>query len=126
MKQIVIMLVCIVLIFSAGIAEIKYLNKTSIYLNSDIEYIKNAVENNNYELAAKQMETTYSSWQNIKSIWGIIILHDELDDIEEAIIELKENIKFEDENECLLAIEKIKSDIEHTVKRQKLCIDNIL
>lgn len=126
MRQVVIMIICVVIIIAGGIGEIKYLNKTAIYFNSDIEYIKNAIANNNFEAAANQADITYNSWQNIKNVWGIFINHEEIDDISEAIIELKENLKANEEKESILAIEKLKNDIEHTVKRQELRIDNIL
>ena len=42
------------------------------------------------------------------------------------MIDLKEYIEFENKEECLVAIEKIKSELDHTIKRQQLRIDNIL
>ena len=51
MKQVGVMIICIIIVVVSGICEIKYLNKSSIYLMSDIEYIKNAINNNNYDLA---------------------------------------------------------------------------
>ena len=40
MKQVGVMIICIIIVAVSGICEIKYLNKSSIYLMSDIEYIK--------------------------------------------------------------------------------------
>lgn len=126
MKQVVVMIICVVIVVAGGICEIKYLNKSSLYLMSDIEYIQNAISNDNYELAINQSESTYNSWNDIKKIWNIFVNHEEIDDIETAMIDLKEHLKFQNKEECLVAIEKIKSDLEHTVKRQKISIDNIL
>lgn len=126
MKQVGVMIICIIIVVVSGICEIKYLNKSSIYLMSDIEYIKNAINNNNYDLASEQSKTTYDSWCNIKKIWNIFINHEEIDDIENSMIDLKEYIEFENKEECLVAIEKIKSELDHTIKRQQLRIDNIL
>ncbi len=126
MKQVVVMIICIVIVVVSGVCEIKYLSKSSLYLMSDMEYIQNAINNNNYDLAISQSETTYNSWSDIKKVWNIFVNHEEIDDIETAMIDLKEHLKFENKEESLVAIEKIKSDLEHTVKRQKLSIDNIL
>ena len=126
MKQVGVMIICIIIVAVSGICEIKYLNKSSIYLMSDIEYIKNAINNNNYDLASEQSKATYDSWVNIKKIWNIFINHEEIDDIENSMIDLKEYIEFENKEECLVAIEKIKSELDHTIKRQQLRIDNIL
>ena len=126
MKQVGVMIICIIIVAVSGICEIKYLNKSSIYLMSDIEYIKNAINNNNYDLASEQSKATYDSWGNIKKIWNIFINHEEIDDIENSMIDLKEYIEFENKEECLVAIEKIKSELDHTIKRQQMRIDNIL
>ena len=72
MKQVGVMIICIIIVVVSGICEIKYLNKSSIYLMSDIEYIKNAINNNNYDLASEQSKTTYDSWCNIKK-YGIYL-----------------------------------------------------
>lgn len=126
MKQTIIMIICVIILIGGGIAEIKYLEKTSVFLSSDMDYIKNAIENDNYELANKQMEKSFKSWTDTKTLWNMFIIHEEIDDIEEALIELKEYLKFENKEECIVAIEKVKKDLEHSVKRQKVLLDNIL
>lgn len=126
MKQIITMITCIAIIIIGGIFEIKYLEKSSLFLKSDIEYIQNAVQNKNFEIANSQFETTYSSWQNIKSIWGIFINHEEIANIDEQIVTLKETLKQENEEDSLLYAELIKKDIEYTIERQELRAENIL
>ncbi len=126
MKQAVIMIICILILLGGGIGEIKYLEKSSIYISSEIEYIQNAINNSNYQAAKEQIDITFDNWTKIKNLWNVFIIHEEIDDIDEAIIELKEYIKYENEEECVVAIEKIKRDLEHTVKRQKVLLDNIL
>ena len=56
----------------------------------------------------------------------MFIIHEEIDDIDDAMIELKEYINYENKEECIVAIEKVKRNLEHTVKRQELKIDNVL
>lgn len=126
MKQAVIMIICILILLGGGIGEIKFLDKSSIYILSEIDYIENAINNSNFDEANKQIEITFDNWTQIKNLWNIFIIHEEIDDIDEAIIELREYVKFENEEECFVAIEKIKRDLEHTVKRQKVLLDNIL
>lgn len=126
MKQAGVMIICIVLVVVSGICEVKYLNKSALYLRSDIEYIQNAINNDNYNIASTQSKAAYNSWSEMKKIWNIFINHEEIDDIENSMIDLKEHIEFQNKEECLVAIEKIKSELDHTVKRQELRIDNIL
>ena len=98
MKQTIIMIICVIILIGGGIAEIKYLDKTSVFLSSDMDYIKNAIENDNYELANKQMEKSFKTWTDTKKVWNVFIIHEEVDDIEEALIELKEYLKFENKD----------------------------
>jgi hypothetical protein len=126
MKQKVIIIICIIVLIVGGVSEIKYLQKSSTYLSSDMDYIKNAIDNDNYALAKEQVEKSYEMWDKSKNMWNIFIIHDEIDNIEEAIIELKEYISFENKEECIVAIEKIKKYLDHTVNRQELKIDNVL
>lgn len=126
MKQVIIMITCIVIIVAGGIYEIKYLNKSSLYIRAEIEYIKNAINNNNYELAKQQINSTYESWKNVKKIWNIFVSHEEIDSIDEAMIDLKEYLDYENNEECVVATEKILNGLEHTVQRQEVRLDNIL
>lgn len=120
------MIICMLILLCGGIGEIKFLDKSSVYILSEIDYIENAINNSNYDEANKQIEITFNNWTKIKNLWNIFIIHEEIDDIDEAIIELREYIKYENEEECFVAIEKVKRDLEHTVKRQKVLLDNIL
>ena len=49
MKQLIITIACILIILVGGTLEIKYITKCATYLKYDLEYIKNATNNNNYE-----------------------------------------------------------------------------
>ena len=126
MKQTIIMIICIIILVVGGIVEVKYLEKSSLYITSDMEYIQNAVQNKNFISASEQMDKSYDTWTKTKNFWNIFIIHEEIDDIEEAMIELKEYIKYENEEECIVAISKIKEFLKHTVQRQELKIDNVL
>lgn len=126
MKQTIIMIVCIFILVVGGVAEVKYLQKSSRYIMTDMDYIQNAIENDNFELAKEQIEKSYNTWSKIKNIWNMFIVHDEIDDIEQSIIELREYIKFENTEECIVSIAKVKEFLDHTVKRQEVRMDNIL
>lgn len=126
MKQTIIMVVCIFILVVGGVAEVKYLQKSSRYIMTDMDYIQNAIENDNFEFAKEQIEKSYDTWSKIKNIWNMFIVHDEIDDIEQSMIELREYIKFENTEECIVSISKVKEFLDHSVKRQEVRVDNIL
>lgn len=126
MKQVWILVVSVCILLSAGFFEIKYLNNTSKYLMSDLDYIENAVRNNNYEYARAQFNNTFESWNKLKDIWHIFITSDEIDEINSNLIELRHYLDYEEEKDSLIAIEQIKSSITHSITRQNLRLDNVL
>ena len=126
MKQVWILIISIMILVTAGICEIKFLNNSSKYLKADLDYIENAVLNNNYQLAKSQFDNTFSSWNELKDVWHIFITSEEIDAINSNIIELKHYLEYEEEEDSLIAIEQIKSSITHCITRQNLRIDNIL
>ncbi len=126
MKQFSIMIICIIVLVTGGIFEIKYLEKSSIYLSTDMDYIKSAINSDNFLLAKEQIDKSWHTWESLKNTWNMFIIHEEIDDIDDAMIELKEYINYENKEECIVAIEKVKRNLEHTVKRQELKIDNVL
>lgn len=122
MKQFSIMIICIIVLVTGGIFEIKYLEKSSIYLSTDMDYIKSAINSDNFLLAKEQIDKSWQTWESLKNTWNMFIIHEEIDDIDDAMIELKEYINYENKEECIVAIEKVKRNLEHTVKRQELKI----
>ena len=126
MKQVWILVVSVCILLSAGFLEIKYLNNTSKYLMSDLDYIENAVRNNNYEYARAQFNNTFESWNKLKDIWHVFITSDEIDEINSNLIELRHYLDYEEEKDSLIAIEQIKSSITHSITRQNLRLDNVL
>lgn len=126
MKQVWILVVSVCILLSAGFFEIKYLNNTSKYLMSDLDYIENAVRNNNYEYARAQLNNTFESWNKLKDIWHVFITSDEIDEINSNLIELRHYLDYEEEKDSLIAIEQIKSSITHSITRQNLRLDNVL
>ena len=126
MKQTIIMVVCIIILVVGVEEEVKDIQKSSRYIMTDMDYIQNAIENDNFEFAKEQIEKSYDTWSKIKNIWNMFIVHDEIDDIEQSMIELREYIKFENTEECIVSISKVKEFLDHTVKRKEVRVDNIL
>ena len=73
--------------------EINYLENTSRYLHSDIDSVKNLVENDNFELAKKGYENIENTWNNMSKVWNIFVNHERLDYLEEEMVLLKSSIE---------------------------------
>ena len=95
MKEIIIIISILIIIFTGSIVTQKYLGRTSDLLVDDLEDIKNDLEKNNLdsEKLAKKSEDMYKKWEEINAKWSIIILHDEIDLIETSLTKMKAEIK---------------------------------
>lgn len=125
-KQIAILIISLFLLIFGGIWEIKYLERTSRYLASEVEYTKNAIENNNFELADKQMESMQNTWENMNIVWNIFINHDRIDDLEEAIEDLDSYIYLKQDKEAINAADRLNKIIYQIVDKQKFSFEHIL
>jgi len=120
------MILCILIILIGGISEIKYLEKSSTYLNYDLEYVKNAIENDNYDIAKQQMESIITTWNKDKIIWNMFIINEEVDEIEHSLAELNEYINYENKEECMVELALLKSQITYSVEMQKVSLETII
>lgn len=126
MKQVVISIICIAVLVIGGITEIKYLNKSASYLSSDIEYIKNAINNNNYDFAKEQLNNTRNSWETQKTIWHIFVNNEEIEEIDETIIELEEYLNNQMKEESLVSVAKLVSLIRYSASMQKVSLETVI
>ncbi len=125
-KQIAILIISLFLLIFGGIWEIKYLERTSRYLASEVEYTKNAIENNNFELADKQMESMQNTWDDMNIVWNIFINHDRIDDLEEAVEDLDSYIYLKQDKEAINAADRLNKIIYQIVDKQKFSFEHIL
>ena len=126
MKQVIISVVCIAILVIGGIAEIKYLNKSASYLSYDIEYIKNAINNDNYDFAKEQLNNTKNNWEVQKKIWHIFVNNEEIENIDESIVELEEYLNNQMKEESLVEVSKLISLVKYSAKMQELSIETII
>lgn len=125
MKQWIILIIAVALIIWAGFFEICYLQKTSRYLLSDVDYSKQALNSKNIDLAKSHFDALESTWKNLKQIWSIYVDHDEIEDMDKSILEYKLYLQKEDEDEAYLSLCEVERKIYHIVEKQEVHIGNV-
>ena len=126
MKQLIITIACILIILVGGTLEIKYITKCATYLKYDLEYIKNATNNNNYEFAKSHMTSIKRLWNKEKVLWNIFVTNDEAGDIGKEINKLDEYIKQEDKNNVLLQIAILQDLLNDAIMNHKISIESVI
>ena len=127
MKKIIIIISILIIIFAGSIITQMYLNKTSALLIDKLENIKSDIENEEFdrEKVSKKAEEMYSEWEKINEKWSVIILHDEIDLIETALIKMKAEIKSGEIEDSMAEIDTSIFLLNHIKEKEKTSLKNI-
>ena len=125
MKQVIILIVAILLLIFAGIYEISYLKNSSKYLLSDINYSKQYINEENFYLAKEHYNALKETWENLRDPWGIFIDHDEVGEMDEALLAYKSYLDKEQEIDAYVEICEIERIVNHIVEKQEVKIGNV-
>lgn len=127
MKEIIIIISILIIIFAGSIITQMYLNKTSALLIDKLENIKSDIENEKFdkEKVSKKAEEMYSEWEKINEKWSVIILHDEIDLIETALIKMKAEIKSGKIEDSMAEIDTSIFLLNHIKEKEKTSLKNI-
>ncbi len=127
MKEIIIIISILIIIFAGSIIIQMYLNKTSALLIDKLENIKSDIENEKFdrEKVSKKAEEMYSEWEKINEKWSVIILHDEIDLIETALIKMKAEIKSGKIEDSMAEIDTSIFLLNHIKEKEKTSLKNI-
>jgi len=129
MKDAVIIIVIIVLIFGGDYLIKKHLQKTTNELVKDLENLKEktviAKDSENREEIKKSMNEVEKQWEKISKIWSTVIMHQEIDNIQQALVRAKTDIGEGNIEDAIPEIETAIFFAEHINEREQLKLKNI-
>ncbi len=130
MKDTIIIIAIIVIILAGDMWTKKYLNKTVDELLGTLEELKDNVivakESNSREKIKEEMQEVEKKWKKTNEIWAVLVMHQEVDNIEQALTRAKSNINNGDLEVALQEIETAIFFSKHVKEREKLSLKNIL
>ena len=124
MKDVIIITIIIALIIISNFLIENYLNKTSQDLVKELEEIKELIKNNNEE-AKKKIDNFEEEWKKINPVWATIVMHQELDNIYQALIKVKSYAENDEITDALQEIETAIFFANHVRDRERVCLKNI-
>lgn len=129
MRDILIILFIVIVIFGGNYAINKHLEKTSEELVSSLQNLKEHVitanETKNRTYITQEMEQVEKSWEDISNIWSIIVIHQEIDNIEQALIKSKAMINDGNIEDAIPELDTAIFYVEHVNAREKLKLKNV-
>lgn len=126
MKEFIIIFLVLLIIILGDIGIQYYLNSSSAKLVNSLKEIKKLLDSKeNSNMVNEKCNKLYYDWKKTEKRWSIIVLHSELDLIEQALIETKGYILENDIGQGKVGIEKSIFLIEHIPDKEALSLKNI-
>lgn len=127
MKEFIIIIVILMIIFGGALYTQNYLNNTSDTLVSKLERLKIDLEskNINQQTIEEQSDEIYGEWEEINEKWSVVVLHDEIDLIETSLIRMKSKIKTGSLDESMEDLDTSIFLLKHIKEKEKTSLKNI-
>ena len=129
MRDLIIIISIIVIIFAGDFFTTRYLKQTSDKLIESLKNLKDhaiiANQNENRELIKEEMKQMEDNWEKTSEIWSVIVMHQEIDNIEQALIKSKAMINDGNIEDAIPELETAIFYVEHVNAREKLQFKNI-
>lgn len=127
MKQIIIMIIILIIIFGGAKYTQDFLNNSSDKLVEKLEMLKEKIESEKIkqEEKTKIAKEIYEEWENTNEKWSVIVLHDEIDLIETALIRMKSKIETGDAYDSMEDLNTSIFLLKHIKEKEKTSLKNI-
>ena len=129
MRDWLIIISIIVIIVGGDIIMQTHLNRTADELINNLQDLKqktiSAKKIDNRENIIKQINEIEKQWDKINKTWAKIVVHQELDNIQQALTKAKSNIEEGSLEDALQEIETALFFLEHVKQREKISLKNI-
>lgn len=129
MRELIIIIIVLILIFSTAIITKNYLDRTSDELVGKLENLKQEIyiaEQTKDNSKVKEIsEKVNEEWENIELKWALVVLHDELDLIELALKGVKATADVDELGDCMQETEKAMFLIGHIKQKEAFKLKNI-
>lgn len=114
------------LLLGVCIGSYWYLVHSANHVLTIISYIEDDVITENWEQANAEFENAKTVWDKNKNIWQCFLIHQEIDDIESAFMELQGYMESHASAESLSSLYELSYSISHVPDTERISIYNIL
>lgn len=129
MKEYLIIIIILIIIFAGAIYTKSFLNKTTDKVLKELEDLKIEIskieENRDDENIKKLAEKICNEWLEINHSLSVIVVHSELDSIQIALTRLKTKIIEGEIDESLEELEVAKFLLKNVAEKERFNLKNI-
>lgn len=125
MKIMIISTIIIIICIMTGVMLYIYVEHTSEEYSNSIDEIKDLVFNEKWNEAQDRLDQLNKEWDKTEEFWKIAIEHQELDNIDEYFVSVKEYLAEEEKPHALAELSILRFFINHILEKEKLNLQNI-
>ncbi len=125
MKVWITTMVGLVLFIGLGIYVQNQLEKTSMHFGKEIKNLNAILEHQQWKPALKKLITFQSKWEKTKPFWAMLIIHREMDSIDQALIRTKKAVQSKNKSEAQMELGSLEHYIQHIPERERFSLINI-
>lgn len=125
MKQIIAIFIIILLFIGLSMYTNFYLETSSQNIVSHIDNIETFCRHQDWNSINKELQLVNDKWENTKTIWSMLIEHDEVDKIESSLSKVSKYIESKNTSEILAENSNLKVMVKHIPQTYFLNLENI-
>lgn len=125
MKPILIIILILALILGVGYWTLHKVSENTEILLSQSSKLQESINNDQWDLSLERFKTLTSSWNEMISLWSVLLHHSEIDSINLTLARIEQYIKTRKTGLVLGEISSLKVLIKHVPEKEKLTLENI-
>jgi hypothetical protein len=101
------------------------LEKTSLNFTKETKELDTVLKDQQWQPALKKLTQFENKWKKTKPFWAMLIIHREMDSIDEALIRTKKAIQSKNASEAQMELGSLEHYIQHIPERERFSLVNI-
>lgn len=102
------------------------LEKNTQRLANNLYRVEAAIGQKNWPEAFRELQTIQKKWRKIKPVWSLLLHHQEIDAIDQALVRTQHAVRSRDKALSLVEYGSLVESIKHIPKREEFNLVNIL
>ena len=125
MRVLWVVLFCLLLFFGLAIAAQFYLQDSARKINMLLEPVDSYINQKQWTAAGENLHKVSRKWEKNRFIWGLIVDHWEIDNIDVAIRRLNKYIQTKSRVDALAEFATLKQAVNHIPEKETLSWESI-
>lgn len=128
LKEMVIIVAIVASVIGLNFFIQDYLDKSSRELISQMDEMSTKLlnkDNVNYDDVKKEIDEVEENWYGVEEMWMLIILHSDLDKVDNAFKELRATLEIENAEQSYVNVKKLQFLIDSVTKKDLFELKNI-